>query len=421
MAAAAGCPHLPEEGRRPAGLVLTTLFAILGLLALGPVWPAAAVSPVPGDYRSVASEVLAPGIEHQTLQNDQPFQIVHVVRLAPGLAGRLLPVLANEVLTGPSSGVEPTSSMCTRVGCVAAVNGDYSHPAGTSVGAMVAGGELITTPTREHIMLGVDGQGHPTLHFGFDWSVGVASADGETVPVTAVNRPLSGEGITLYSQRWGPSTGTDAAATEVRLTLPSTSAGGLPSGRTPVAVGPAEARGDTPIPAGHVVLSGRGAGASALTALSQRAGGVGVLTIDVGGLMSAIGGSPQLLQNGNLAYPTDKPDSFTQERHPRTVVGVTAGGETLLVTADGRGDSAGLTLREAAQLLARLGSVHAINLDGGGSTTFVIGGSVRNRPSGGSERPVVSALAVVSGAEPNPVATVVRRVGDTPRHCCAVP
>ncbi len=419
MAAAAWCRHLPEERRRPAGLVLTTFIAILGLLGLGPVRPAAAASPVPGDYRSVASEVLTPGVEHQTLQNDQPFQMVHVVRLAPGLAGKLLPVLANDVLTGPAAGVEPTSSMCTRVGCVAAVNGDYSHPAGTSVGAMVAGGELITTPTREHIMLGVDGQGHPSLHFDFDWSVGVASADGETVPVTAVNRPLSGDGIALYSQRWGPFTATDAAATEVRLSLPPTSAGGLPSGRTPVAIGPAEAGGGTLIPAGHVVLSGRGAGASALTALSHRAGGVGVLTTEIGGLVSAIGGSPPLLQNGNLAYPTDKPDSFTQERHPRTVVGITAAGETLLVTADGRGDSAGLTLLEAAQLLARLGSVHAINLDGGGSTTIVIGGSVRNRPSGGWERPVVSALAVVTGAEPDPLAATPVR--ETVRRCCVVP
>ena len=419
MAAAAGRPHQPGEGRRPAGLVLTTFFTILGLLGPGPIRIAAAASPVPGDYRSVAWEVLTPGVEHQTLQNDQPFQIAHVVRLAPGLAGRLLPVLANDVLTGPSSGVEPTSSMCTRVACVAAVNGDYSHPAGTSVGAMVAGGELITTPMREHITLGVDGQGHPSLQYDFNWSVGVAGADGETVPVTDVNRPLHGDGISLYSPRWGPSTPTDDAATEIRLSLPPTSAGGLPSGRTPVVIGPAEAGGGTPIPAGHAVLSGRGAGASALIALSHRAGGVGVLTTEVGGMVSAIGGSPPLLQNGNLAYPTDKPDSFTQERHPRTVVGITAARETLLVTADGRGDSAGLTLLEAAQLLARLGAVHAVNLDGGGSTTLVIGGSVRNRPSGGWERPVVSALAVITGAQPGPRAATP--AGETVRRCCVVP
>jgi hypothetical protein len=408
MAAAVGRPHALEKGRRPPRLVLIT-FAIIGLLGLGPVRSAAAIWPEAGDYRPVASEVLAPGVEHQTLLNDHPVQIVHVVRLAPGLARRLVPVLANDGLTGPSAGVEPTSSMCARLGCVAAVNGDYSHPAGTTVGAMVAGGELITTPRREHIMLGVDGQGRPSVHFGFNWSVGVAGADGEAVPVTAVNRPLDGEGIALYSSRWGHSTPTDAEATEVRLSLPPTPAGGLPAGRTPVTVGPAEAGGGTLIEAGHVVLSGRGAGAIALTDFSQRAGGVGVLTTDIGGFVSAIGGSPQLLQDGHIAYPTDKPDSFTQERHPRTVVGITAAGETLLVTADGRGDSAGLTLLEAARLLARLGSVHAVNLDGGGSTTFVVGGSVRNRPSEGWERPVVSALAVVTGAEP------------TPRRCCVLP
>jgi hypothetical protein len=58
MAAAAGGPRLP------AGLVLTTFFAILGLLGLSPVRLAAAASPVPGDYRPVAWEVLTPGVEH---------------------------------------------------------------------------------------------------------------------------------------------------------------------------------------------------------------------------------------------------------------------------------------------------------------------------------------------------------------------
>jgi hypothetical protein len=400
------------HARRPPRLVLVTLCATLGLLGTGPVGPVAAESPLPGDYRVVASEVLAPGVEHQTLQQDQPFQIVHVARLAPGLAGRLLPVRANDVHTGPSAGTEPTSSMCTRVRCLAAVNGDYADASGSSVGAMVVGGELITTPAREHVMLRVDGQARASVHAGFDWSVGVTTADGETVPVSAVNRSQNGDGVVLYSRSWGASTGTDATTTEVALSLPPNVAGGLPSGSTRVRVGPAQAGGNAPIPAGQVVLSGRGAGAGALTALSQRAGGVGVLTTDVGGLISAIGGSPQLLQSGNFAYP-DKPDSLTQERHPRTAVGITPSGETLLVSADGRGDSAGLTLREAAQLLSGLGAVHAINLDGGGSTTFVTGGSVRNVPSDGSERPVVSALAIVAGGPIDSLAALLKHLTDT--------
>ena len=395
--------------RRPvaARRAVTILFAVVVLTGLAPVSAAVAASPVPAGYRLVASQALGPGVEHQVLRQDQPAQNVHVARLAPGMAGRLRPVLASDTLAG---GGEATSSMCVRVRCVAAVNGDFFDPGGQPVGAMVADGELLTTPGIEHILLRVDGQGRATLRPGIDWRAGVTTADGATLPVAGVNRPLNADGITIYSRRWGPSTRTDVATTEVSLQLAPTANGALPSGTSAVAVGPARAGGNLAIPAGHVVLSGRGAGASALEAMSARARGAAVLNVSVEGMVSAIGGSPQLLQNGKLHYPADNPDDFTQARHPRTVVGITPTGEMLLVTADGRGASAGLTLLEAANLLAGLGAVDAMNLDGGGSTTFVTGGAVRNVPSSGPERGVGSALTIV--AAPDPLAALLKQVTD---------
>ena len=396
-------------------LIIAALLAIVGLVGLGPVRPASAASPVPAGYRLVASEPLGAGVEHQTLRQDNPPQDVHVARLAPGQAGRLLPVVANDVVSG-SSGAEPTSSMCVRVKCVAAVNGDFFDGGGRPIGAMVAGGELLTTPQAEHILLRVDGRGQPTLRPGIDWGVGVSTASGPTLAIPAVNRPLSGEGVTLYSRRWGPSTGTpaDGGTVEVALRLPGTATAALPSGASAVAVGPAVAGGNLPIPAGHVVLSGRGAGARAIIDLAQRAGGTAALNVSAGGIVSAIGGSPQLLQNGKSHYPANNPDSFTQKRHARTIVGITPSGEMLLVTADARGASSGLTLAEATQLLAGLGAVDALNLDGGSSTTFVGAGSVRNAPSGGGERGVASALAVVpASAPPDPVTALLTQVTES--------
>jgi exopolysaccharide biosynthesis protein len=43
--------------------------------------------------------------------------------------------------------------------------------------------------------------------------------------------------------------------------------------------------------------------------------------------------------------------------------------------------SEGLTLDEEAQLMQSLGAVDAMNLDGGGSTSFVLGGQTINHPS----------------------------------------
>jgi large repetitive protein len=397
---------------------LATLVLLVGLL---PAVAAGAATAAPPGWQLVASESLGPGVEHQTLRRADPPEEVQVARLAPGQATRLLPVLGHDVLTGPAAGPEPTSAMCARVACVAAVNGDFFDGAGRPVGAMVAGGELVATPGIDHILLRIDAQGRPTMRPGMDWTVKVGTADGQALGVQAVNRPLSGDGITLYSRRWGPSTGTDPTTTEVALQLVGPPGAVLPTGATPVVVGPAAAGGNLPIGPGQVVLSGRGAGARAVADLASRAaapggGGAGVLGVDLGGTVTAIGGSPQLLQGGQPDYPADNPDDFTRGLHPRTLVGVTAAGEMLLVTADGAGSkpgsSAGLSLPDATKLMAGLGAVDALNLDGGGSTTFVAAGTVRNHPGDGSERPVASALTIVPAGPADPVAALLTQVAN---------
>ncbi len=67
-------------------------------------------------------------------------------------------------------------------------------------------------------------------------------------------------------------------------------------------------------------------------------------------------------------------------RYPRAALG--CDGERLFALAcDGRADDeAGLTLEELTQALLDLGAREALNLDGGGSTSLVCGGRLRNTP-----------------------------------------
>jgi hypothetical protein len=89
---------------------------------------------------------------------------------------------------------------------------------------------------------------------------------------------------------------------------------------------------------------------------------------------------------------------ITVGRYPRAALGV--GGDWILAVAcDGRAPlDAGLTLRELAELMVSLGAERAINLDGGGSTSLIYGGALRNVPreEHGIElvagRPVATAL-----------------------------
>ena len=125
-------------------------------------------------------------------------------------------------------------------------------------------------------------------------------------------------------------------------------------------------------------------------------------------IQEAVGGSVYLVKDGKSVV-TSAADYYNS-RHSRTCVGITAEGNVVLMVLDGRQEpfSAGGSAEELAQIMLDAGCVTAINLDGGGSTTFVAKqeGSdtltVVNRPSDGYERSVSSSLMVVSTA---PVST----------------
>ena len=115
--------------------------------------------------------------------------------------------------------------------------------------------------------------------------------------------------------------------------------------------------------------------------------------------------------------------TFVDRRHPRTAVGVTADNVLLLVEVDGRsGLSQGASLDELAAIMKQEGAVNAINLDGGGSSTMVVQGSVVNAPSDGRERPIADGVLVYSDVKPEidttlqpsaPAAPIVLRAGES--------
>lgn len=84
-------------------------------------------------------------------------------------------------------------------------------------------------------------------------------------------------------------------------------------------------------------------------------------------LHNAVTGNLRVVERGRIPIPEGG------DRHPRTLAGVAATGDLLLVVVDGRqrGVSMGATMHECAEILLRHDAETAINLDGGGSTTLV--------------------------------------------------
>ena len=126
-------------------------------------------------------------------------------------------------------------------------------------------------------------------------------------------------------------------------------------------------------------------------------------------LQEAVGASIWLVKNGKIAVTATS--NYYNNRASRTAVGITYDGKVVLMVLDGRQEpwSCGGSSIEIAQIMLDAGCVQAVNLDGGGSTTYVAKPEgaenplVINRPSDGFERSVSSSLLVVSTAKPSNV------------------
>ena len=106
-----------------------------------------------------------------------------------------------------------------------------------------------------------------------------------------------------------------------------------------------------------------------------------------------------LVRNGTI-FNNGSGTYYTVDRHPRTVVGInTTTNHLFFVNIDGRSTiAAGMTLYECATTLLALGAHYAINMDGGGSSTFWVKdelhNGVLNNPSDGYERAVANGVCV---------------------------
>ena len=119
-------------------------------------------------------------------------------------------------------------------------------------------------------------------------------------------------------------------------------------------------------------------------------------------IQEAVGGRVRLMTNGNVL-----PQTVTA-LEPRTAIGVTDDNVVYILVADGRNFwySNGMRYAEMGAVMKALGAKNAINLDGGGSSTFIIRKiagfedgrfAIRNWPydNGGVEREVANGLLVV--------------------------
>ena len=111
-----------------------------------------------------------------------------------------------------------------------------------------------------------------------------------------------------------------------------------------------------------------------------------------------------IIKDGVSQYTSD--DHTDSSRAPRTVIGIKENGNLILMMNDGRQApfSAGMSMRELAEVLLAMGCVDAVNCDGGGSSTFISERegtgelTMKSSPSDGGQRATLGGLLVISNA-----------------------
>ncbi len=255
---------------------------------------------------------------------------------------------------------------------VAAINADFfNFGEGVPFGIFMDGGEILSTPPQYSVAFGIKSDGTPFCQsHGTIMNKTLIIGDYKT-QLTAINcrHGKTEDSIILYNSLFDQTTRSPSDSVEVVLThhwgefrhgeeIVLSVDEIIPEG------------GNTKIPEGKMVLSARGVYKDVLNSLMpEQEISVKIEFTDFwSDVTFAVAGSHLLLKDGQFV------DTPNTERTARTLIGIKPDGNVVFYTIDGKMSdfSVGATQKQAATIMRDLGCVDAINLDGGGSTTFAM-------------------------------------------------
>jgi exopolysaccharide biosynthesis protein len=283
------------------------------------------------------------------------------------------PIWAN-----PSSsvGTAPLSTIAQRWQAAAAINGGFFNRNNQlPLGAVRQDNRWVSGPilNRGAIAWNQAGQvkiGRLSLQETITTSVG------QQIPVVLFNTGYVRAGLARYTTEWG-STYTNIIDNEVLITVQNDQV---------VSQRPSGPQGQTtvPIPANGYLLVARSfnTAVNALPVGTSLRHTVSTAPADFNQYPHILGAGPLLVQNRQIVLNPQAEqftDAFIRQAAARSAIGTTQDGNLAIVTVHNRLGGSGPTLGEIAQIMQQLGTVDALNLDGGSSTTLYLGGQLLDR------------------------------------------
>ena len=202
----------------------------------------------------------------------------------------------------------------------------------------------------------------------------VTSDSGQQFPVLYLNSGFVSNGIARYTSEWG-ATYTPMTNNEIIVTVQNDQVVGQQ---------PGGAAGQTafPIPVEGYLLVIRGNGNAAFPIGSFVERQLTAVPANFNRFPQIIGAGPLLIQNRQIVLNPQLErfsDGFIRQSAVRSAIATTPSGTVILVATQPNAEGRGATLGQMAQIMQQLGSIDALNLDGGSSTSLYLGGQLVNR------------------------------------------
>ncbi|GMU22286.1 MAG: hypothetical protein AMXMBFR13_23720 [Phycisphaerae bacterium] len=235
--------------------------------------------------------------------------------------------------------------------------------------------------------------------------------DGFTIELDGINAPRQSGNLIIYTPQYDSNTHTDNSGVEVLVELPKPLLLGSGANRVTGTIRQIRQNaGSSLIPFDHIVISASGSKANTLLNRATVGGQVAVSQTlrdylpgcstlsgyDWTNTYACVGGNFIFLRDG-VAQSTTNAGLINLA--PRTAVAYN-NTHIFFVVVDGRSAiSAGMNMTQLANFCtSSLGATWGYNMDGGGSSTMVVNGVVKNDPSDGSERAVANGLMMINVA-----------------------
>lgn len=328
---------------------------------------------IKGGVPEQRSILWAPGILRQerviSLGNKQyPVTWLALNPQTPGL--KLQPIWGNQ---NALLGIHPLLSMAQGNQVAAAINAGYFNRNNkTPLGAIRQNGQWISSPILNRGVVAWNPQGQ--FQMGrLNLQQVLSTSGGKRLSIVSLDSGYPQKGIARYTPTWGP-TYTPILKTEKIITVIN-----------------------------NQVVSEKISTSAKSFAIPKNGYLLVLRSFDVGGALASgtqlqiqtattpasfdafpniVGAGPLLVSNGQVVLNAKaekfRPPFDTQSA-PRSGIGQTADGTILLAAVHNRVGGPGPTLKEWALIMRQLGSVNALNLDGGSSTSLYLGGQLLDR------------------------------------------